>query len=169
MRKLTAMKLKNMKLAYALLLPGLALSGSAVLVQADLNKLPPASDRKDVTYATDIRPVLEASCFRCHGEERQRGALRLDSLEAVLNGGEDGKVVIPGRSQESPLVIAVAQFDEDTAMPPKQREGRTGGGPGRPGGPGEERGPGGRAGFGPGLMLARQMLSQADKNGVRTL
>src|SRR3954470_5148748 len=79
----------------------------------DISKLPPASTQKGVTYAKDIRPIFEKTCFRCHGEERQKGDLRLDSLEAALKGGEDGKVVLPGKSVESSLVIAVARLDEE--------------------------------------------------------
>ena len=97
----------------------------------DLAKLPPAASKTGVTYAKDIRPMFDASCFRCHGEQRQKGDLRLDTLQAVLKGGEDGKVVLPGDSKHSLLVAAVAQIHEDIAMPPK-------------GGPGGGRGPGGR-------------------------
>src|SRR5205085_7342712 len=82
------------------------------------------------TYATDIRPIFESSCFGCHGQQRQRGGLRLDSLETVLKGGKDGTVIVPAKSEESKLVLAVARLDEKTAMPPKGRGGP--GGPGRP-------------------------------------
>jgi len=112
------------------------------LSKLDLSKLPAPSEQKDVTYAKDIQPLLEASCFRCHSEQRPKGDLRLDSLEAVLKGGKDGKVVVVGDSKTSPLVIAAAQIDEETAMPPKRRPGGGGpGGPGRPGGPGGFGGP----------------------------
>jgi hypothetical protein len=50
----------------------------------------------------------------------------------VLKGSEHGKVVVPGKSTESLLLIAVSHLDEEKAMPPKMRPGR--GGP--PGGPG---------------------------------
>ena len=121
------------------LLLGLAIAGYPVLAaekkldisKIDVSKLPSAADRKGVTYAKDIRPIFEASCFRCHGEERQKGDLRLDSLEAALKGGEDGKVIVPGASKKSLLVIAAARIDDETAMPPKPKPG----GPGnRPGG-----------------------------------
>src|SRR5437870_1219700 len=91
------------------------------LSKLDLSKLPPSASKKGVTYAKDIRPLFEASCFRCHGEERQKGELRLDTLEAALKGGEDGKVVVPGKSKESLLLIAVGQIDDETAMPPKRQ------------------------------------------------
>jgi hypothetical protein len=119
----------------------------------DLSKLPPPSGKKDLTYARDIRPMLEETCFRCHGEERQRGDLRLDSLEALHKGSEHGKIVVPGKSVESSLVIAVSHLDDEKAMPPKPRPG----------------GGGGRGGFGPGGMLAPQMVSQGDKDGDKKL
>ena len=124
------------------------------LSKIDVSKLPPPADKKGLTYAKDIRPLFEASCFRCHGEERQKGELRLDSLEAALKGGEDGKVIVPGASKKSLLVIAAAQIDDETAMPPKPKPGGPGarGGPGTrpPGGPGAPAGrPGGPGGFGP--------------------
>src|SRR2546421_5143801 len=148
-----------MKHTPALLIVGLATAGWSVMAaekkmdisKIDVSKLPPAADKKGVTYAKDIRPIFEASCFRCHGEEKQKGDLRLDSLQAVLKGGEDGKVIVPGASKKSLLVIAAARIDDETAMPPKPKPGGPGGN--RPGGPGG-RGPGNRppggAGGGPG-------------------
>jgi len=72
----------------------------------------------------------------------------LDRLESVLKGGEDGKVVASGDSKHSLLVVAAAQIDNETAMPPKHGPGGSGG-PGGPGGPGGFGGPGGPGGFGP--------------------
>src|SRR5262249_55903120 len=110
-----------------LLLAGLMTTGWSVLAadktdlsKIDVSKLPPSAAQKGVTYEKDIRPMLEASCFRCHGEERPKGGLQLISREAILKGGEDGKVITPGKSTESLLVIAAAQIDGETAMPPKR-------------------------------------------------
>ncbi len=105
----------------------------------DLSKLPPPAATQGVTYAKDIRPLFETSCFRCHGQDRQKGGLQLSSLDSVLRGGEDGKVLVPGDSTNSLLVIAASQIDEETAMPPKRGPGGRGrGGPGGgPGGPGQ--------------------------------
>src|SRR5438093_12249219 len=161
-----------MKKTSALLLLGIVIAQWSLLAadkkvdlnKLDLTKLPPPADKKGLTYAKDIRPMFEASCFRCHGEEKQKGDLRLDSLEAVSKGGEDGKVIIPGKSKESLLVIAAAQIDDETAMPPKRGPGGPGG-PGGFGGPSGPGGPGGRGGFGPGMFVAPQMVAQADKDG----
>jgi|GraSoiStandDraft_4_1057263.scaffolds.fasta_scaffold556070_2 hypothetical protein len=87
--------------------------------KVDTSKLPPASTKQGVTYAADIKPILEKSCIKCHGSEKQKGKLRLDSLEAALKGGQDGKVVEPGNSADSMLVHNIAHIgDEDDFMPP---------------------------------------------------
>jgi mono/diheme cytochrome c family protein len=90
--------------------------------KVDTSKLPPAAAKQGVTYAADIKPIFEKTCFKCHGTEKQKGKLRLDSLEAVLKGSENGKILVPGKSVESVIVIAVARIgDEDDAMPPPDK------------------------------------------------
>jgi hypothetical protein len=111
--------------------------------KVDTSKLPPPAETKGVTYEKDIRPLFEGSCVRCHGAQRPKGDLRLDSREAVLKGGKDGHAVVPGDSKKSLLVAAAARVNDDIAMPPKFRPRR--GGPGGPGG-----GPAGGPGNGPG-------------------
>ena len=115
----------------------LALAPNATAV--DLSKLPPASKQEGVTFDKDIKPLFEASCIKCHGTERPKGGVRLNTLENILKGGKEGKILEIGKSEKSDLVISVAQLDPETAMPPKQRARK--GGPGGPGGPGG--GPGG--------------------------
>ena len=92
---------------------------SSLAADLDLKKLPPASTKKEVTYAKDIKPLFEKSCFKCHGPDKQKGKLRLDSLEAVKKGGEDGEVIVAGKSEKSTLVHAIAALDPDMTMPPE--------------------------------------------------
>jgi hypothetical protein len=105
------------------MIAGLALmnvqAGEGKKASVDVSKLPPASDKAGVTYASDVKPIFDHSCVKCHGAEKQKGKLRLDSLEAALKGGEDGKVITPGKSAESVLVHNVAHLGEpDDYMPP---------------------------------------------------
>ena len=100
------------------------------IAKYDVSKLPAAAQQTGLTFAKDIKPLFDASCTRCHGEERQKGDFRTDSLAAVLKGGEDGKMVVPGKSAKSLLLFSIAQLNPETAMPPKRRSG----GPGGPGG-----------------------------------
>jgi cytochrome c553 len=66
-----------------------------------------------------VRPVLVEHCHRCHGPEKQKAELRLDSLAAVLTGGENGPIVVAGRPEESRLVRAIGYADVKLQMPPK--------------------------------------------------
>jgi mono/diheme cytochrome c family protein len=89
----------------------------------DVSKLPPASDQKDVAYDKDIKPIFDKSCVSCHGAEKSKGKLRLDTLPAVLKGGEDGKVIEAGDSAKSVLVHNIAHMgDPDDYMPPPKNK-----------------------------------------------
>lgn len=109
-----------MKMKRAFVLTGLlGLAFVATAVDIDVSKLPPPSDRKDVTFEKDIKPLFDKSCVECHGAEKPKGKLRLDTLEATLRGGVDGKVLEPGKSASSFLVANIAFLgDEDDFMPP---------------------------------------------------
>jgi Planctomycete cytochrome C len=121
-----------MKRTAILFMAGLTTTAWSVMAaDPESPKLPPPSTQKDVTYAKNIRPIFEASCFQCHGEQRPRANLRLDSLEGVLKGSQDHKVIISGDSEKSPLVLAVARVNPRVVMPPPPRPpGRGRGGPG---------------------------------------
>ena len=85
----------------------------------DAGKLPPVAAKQGVTYEKDIKPLFERSCFKCHGAEKQKGKLRVDSLEATLKGGENGASVVKGDSLKSSLIVSISGLDSDTVMPPE--------------------------------------------------
>lgn len=70
-------------------------------------------------FETAVRPVLVEHCQKCHGEAKQQAGLRLDSRKALLSGGDSGPAVVPGKPEESRLIRAVRQVDDDLKMPPK--------------------------------------------------
>jgi mono/diheme cytochrome c family protein len=92
------------------------LSVAAPLRAADADK--PPSPEAVAFFETKVRPVLADHCFKCHGEAKQRGGLRLDSRADLLAGGDKGKVVIPGNVEESRLLQAVNRDDDIKPMPP---------------------------------------------------
>lgn len=55
-------------------------------------------------FAKEVRPILAARCYSCHGPEVQQNGLRLDSLTGILKGSDYGKIVVPGRSGDSRIV-----------------------------------------------------------------
>jgi mono/diheme cytochrome c family protein len=89
------------------------------LVRADDGQLPPADTRAGITFDKDIKPIFEKNCIKCHGEEKQKGNLRLDSLDASIKGGKHKEDVVPGKSEESLIVKAVAHLQKGLSMPPK--------------------------------------------------
>jgi len=100
-----------------------ALSTAAFAADVDTSKLPPPSTRTGVTYAKDIKPIFDTTCIKCHGETKPKGKLQLNSLEGALKGSKDGKVIEPGNSAKSDLVLAVAHLgDEDDFMPPPKNK-----------------------------------------------
>lgn len=112
----------NAKTAFAILAVA-AVSTAVFADDVDTSKLPPPSTRTGVTYEQDIKPIFDATCIKCHGETKPKGKLRLDSLEGILKGSHDGKVVEPGNSAKSVLVQNVAHLgDEDDFMPPPKNK-----------------------------------------------
>lgn len=101
-----------------LILSAIAAGCLATAADIDVSKLPPASSKKDLTFAKDILPIFQKSCVKCHGPEKQKGKLRVDTLEATLKGGENGESVIKGNSAKSTLVHTIARLDPDSSMPP---------------------------------------------------
>lgn len=67
------------------------------------------------------RPVLAAQCFSCHSHaaNKSKGGLMLDSLAAMLQGGDNGPAIVPGKPDESLLIKAILYHDENLQMPPK--------------------------------------------------
>jgi len=56
------------------------------------------------TFEKDIRPILKAHCFDCHGEgDKLNGGLDLRLRRLMLKGGDDGPVIVPGKPERSLL------------------------------------------------------------------
>jgi mono/diheme cytochrome c family protein len=96
---------------------GLAIAAAA---QDAAGTLPPASTKQGVTYATDIKAILDASCAKCHSGDKPKARLKLDSLENALKGSKDGPILKSGDSANSFVVKSIAHLtsDHDTWMPP---------------------------------------------------
>jgi hypothetical protein len=89
----------------------LALAGLARPVLAD--EVDPHADFR--FFENEVRPILVQRCHECHGEEKQRGDLRLDRRADFLAA----EIVVPGDPDASIFVEAIRRTDPDFAMPPK--------------------------------------------------
>ncbi len=99
-----------------------AVFGLAALVNAQdaAPTLPPASTKTGVTYASDIKAILDASCIKCHSGDKPKARLKLDTLDDVKKGAKDGPILKAGDSANSFVVKSVAHLtgDHDSWMPP---------------------------------------------------
>lgn len=79
---------------------------------------------KDITSETNVYEavsiILDQKCISCHGKNKQKGGLRLDSREALLAGGETGSLISAGSSSLLVERITLPLNDEEH-MPPKER------------------------------------------------
>lgn len=82
-----------------------------------------AENESKVLYKEVVAPVLEAKCASCHGEEKQKGDLRVDTIAAMIEGGSEGASLVPGDPDGSPLLERVyLPLDDDEHMPPEGKE-----------------------------------------------
>jgi hypothetical protein len=84
----------------------------------------PKNERR-VDFSRQIKPLLERSCAACHSGGKARGLFRIDGRVAILKGGASGKpAVVPGHSEQSPLIDYVSGNVPDSEMPPRAQEDR---------------------------------------------
>lgn len=67
-------------------------------------------------FETSVRPVLAESCYSCHTQTKL-GGLRLDSKQAMLEGGKSGPALVPGKPDESLLIRVVRHEIPEQKMP----------------------------------------------------
>lgn len=86
-----------------------------------VNSIEVTVDQQAVVFSKQVLPLLRTKCIACHGPEKQEGALRLDSQEAALQGGDQGSAIVPGDAENSLFMRAITFADSDLQMPPKQK------------------------------------------------
>jgi hypothetical protein len=89
---------------------------SAPLILAGL--VLPSHRAGEVDYLRDVKPVLAARCFACHGALKQEADLRLDTVALMIEGSNAGPVVEPGNVEESYL-LDVLGGEAGLKMPPE--------------------------------------------------
>ena len=77
-----------------------------------------AGSEETAHFEKNVLSVLREECFRCHGD-KEKGGLKLDSLEAALRGG-DSEIpsIVPGKPEASELLLRIRSNDDDLVMPP---------------------------------------------------
>ena len=81
--------------------------------------VPPAPHHLE-HFERHVRPMLVEQCQGCHGPDKQWAGLRLDSLAAMLSGGDSGPALVLGRPDQSELFRRLRHPDEEVRMPPPE-------------------------------------------------
>jgi hypothetical protein len=72
-----------------------------------------------VDFAHEVVPILRKHCVECHAGDKKKGGLSMNTRASLLEGGENGVVMVPGQTQKGKLLEAVVSADPDVRMPPK--------------------------------------------------
>jgi uncharacterized membrane protein len=81
---------------------------------------PPAESQApagDVDFARDVRPIIENTCVECHGPDKVKARLRMDSVAGMQKGGKSGALLTPGDPENSLILRRVLGLDGDDRMP----------------------------------------------------
>jgi uncharacterized membrane protein len=83
---------------------------------------PIANVQEAIVYADVIKPLLQSKCYGCHGENKQKGKLRLDEQSFIMKGGKNGVVVDMAKPDESELLKRILlSAENENHMPPKEK------------------------------------------------
>ena len=94
--------------------------GKDTVANASIKPVPNVQEA--YVYNDVVRPILQTKCYSCHGENKQKGKLRMDDSLLLMKGGKDGKVIRPGNSKESDLIKRLLlPVDNEDHMPPKEK------------------------------------------------
>jgi ankyrin repeat protein len=86
---------------------------------ADLSARLPKAAAREISFAADVKPILERSCAQCHSGEKPKGKFSVESRDEILKGGDSKEAaLIVGQSGSSLLVHLVADLVHEMEMPP---------------------------------------------------
>ena len=93
-------------------------NGLRNLLGLEPNRAASANADPNTFYGARIQPIFTARCIACHGDDKQKGKLRLDSYRALMRGGKDGPVIQTGNTRGSDLFRRISlPASHDDFMP----------------------------------------------------
>ncbi|MCA9006389.1 MAG: PSD1 domain-containing protein [Planctomycetaceae bacterium] len=96
---------------------------SLTLLSAEKKRGTQKKETDSISFARDIQPVLEAHCLSCHGLEKPESSFSLSSRKSALLGGNYGKAIVPGKPEQSPLLLMISGTHQDEIVMPPEGEG----------------------------------------------
>ncbi|MEN8681183.1 MAG: DUF1553 domain-containing protein [Akkermansiaceae bacterium] len=77
-------------------------------------------------FKKEVQPILETNCVRCHTESKVKGGLRIDTYERLMEGGDTADAVVPGKPDESELLVRIHLRPIDEGVMPDEGQALTG-------------------------------------------
>lgn len=77
-----------------------------------------SSDSRVEFFATQVLPILETRCLRCHSGAKPKAGLDQTAVSRTLVGGRSGPAIVPGRPEESLIFQRITTMNDDDRMPP---------------------------------------------------
>src|ERR1700722_9436031 len=74
---------------------------------------------QNVDYLREVKPILAARCYTCHGAIKQKATLRLDTVAFMKEGGDHGSAFVIGKADDSLLLKHVLGTTGHKRMPPE--------------------------------------------------
>lgn len=81
----------------------------------------PALASAEIDFAHQIVPLIKQHCAECHTGEEKKGGFSMNTRQQLLEGSENGEVVIPGDPAKSFLLELISTEDRDIQMPPPKQ------------------------------------------------
>ncbi len=99
----------------------------AASAQDEQRKRGPAGGKEEISFQTDVFPVIKKNCLPCHAEDNYNPSeLSLDSYTLLMEGGKHGTAVVSGKAAESLLVQKLdgkPPFGDRMPLDPKKKRG----------------------------------------------
>ncbi|MEQ9070286.1 MAG: DUF1549 domain-containing protein, partial [Gimesia chilikensis] len=73
-----------------------------------------------VDYLKQIKPLLTEKCYACHSALKQEAELRVETRELMLNGGDSGAALVPGKPDDSLLLYRIMAEGDEQMPPPEE-------------------------------------------------
>ncbi|QHT65995.1 ribonuclease inhibitor [Rhodocytophaga rosea] len=104
-------------------MPGPLRTLAGLPVQTKTVAKPITNIQEAVLYTDIVHPIFEERCISCHNPEKKKGDLLMHNFADLMKGGEDGKVLVAGKSAESSLYKHITlPLEHDDHMPPKGKK-----------------------------------------------
>lgn len=85
------------------------------------DEIKPIADVNNAMVFQDVvNPILKARCVQCHNANKMKGDLRIDEVDLLKKGGENGPIFVAGKGEESEMIKrCLLPLEDENHMPPK--------------------------------------------------